>query len=154
LAVAWNPGARRAEAFVTWVTIPARRGWALDLMRRRGDAPSGVMDFLVASCAESARERGDALLSLSLSALVKQDPTGAGEESAAVAGARSFLARHLARFYDFDGLYRWKAKFQPVFEPRYLVYPHPLALPRVAIALARAQSPGGLLSYFRRGTAA
>jgi phosphatidylglycerol lysyltransferase len=65
--------------------------------------------------------------------------------------ARTFLMEHLSRFYDFKGLFRWKKKFNPDFEDRYLVYPGPLALPRITLALVRAQSPGGLLSYLRRG---
>ncbi|MGE5176858.1 MAG: bifunctional lysylphosphatidylglycerol flippase/synthetase MprF [Hyphomicrobiales bacterium] len=145
LAVAWNPARARAEAFLTWVPISGRKGWALDLMRRRADAPSGCMEFLVAACAESARERGDVLLSLSLSALAKAE----GDESEAPDRARAFLMEHLSRFYDFRGLFRWKSKFQPVFEPRYLVYPDALSLPRVTLALVRAQSPGGLWRYFR-----
>src|SRR6185369_9119011 len=61
--------------------------------------------------------------------------------------AREFLMQHLARFYDFKGLFRWKKRFDPAFEDRYLVYPAALSLPRVALALIRAQSPAGLLSY-------
>ena len=64
--------------------------------------------------------------------------------------ARAFLMETLARYYDFKGLFRWKKKFNPVFEDRYLVYPETLALPRVARALLRAQTPAGLMSYFRR----
>jgi len=64
--------------------------------------------------------------------------------------ARAFLIQRLSRFYDFQGLFRWKRKFNPEFEDRYLIYPHALALPRIALALVRAQSPGGLRSYFRR----
>ena len=60
---------------------------------------------------------------------------------------REFLMEHLARFYDFKGLFRWKRRFDPAFEDRYLVYPAPFELPRVALALIRAQSPAGLLSY-------
>jgi len=56
----------------------------------------------------------------------------------------------LARFYDFKGVFRWKLKFDPAFEPRDLVYPDPLALPRIALALVKAQSPGGLLAYLQR----
>ncbi len=153
LAVAWNPAARRVEAFLTWVAVPARRGWALDLMRRRHDAPAGVMEFLVAASVEEARRAGDEILSLSLSALARAETNGAPEpeESAAVTVGRTILTKHLSRFYSFEGLFKWKAKFQPAFEPRYLVYSHPLALPRVALALARAQSPEGLRSYLRRG---
>jgi phosphatidylglycerol lysyltransferase len=144
--VAWDAEHRRASAFLTWVPIPARRGWALDLTRRRADAPNGVMDFLVVKSVESARARGDAMLSLSLSALADvhdSTPPEPPEKS------RSFLKSHLARFYDFEGLFRWKKKFALEFEDRYLVYPDPLALPRVVLALVRAQSPGGLRSYLR-----
>lgn len=146
LAVAFDPERGRAVAFITLVPIWARRGWALDLMRKRDDAPSGAIEFLIVSCAEAAKERGDELISLSLSALAKT------ESDAADAGdrARAFLMEHLRRFYDFEGLFRWKSKFSPEFEPRYLVYADPMALPRVVFALARAQSPGGFRSYFRK----
>ena len=163
LAVAWNVPRSRVEGFLTWVPIPARRGWALDLMRRRSDSAPGTMELLIVRSLEAARERGDAMLSLSLSALAQVDePPGLGPESAEApdlraqraaaqaARAREFLGQHLARFYDFAGLFAWKKKFGPEFEDRYLVYPRPLSLPRVALALVRAQSPGGgLLSYLR-----
>ncbi len=182
LAVAWHTEKKRVEGFMTWVPIPARRGWALDLMRRRSDSVTGVMEFLVVRSLEAARGRGDALLSLSLSALVSVEdppltpeaadaatadaeaaasplPRNAPRPRGAAAGpaptsadrAREFLMEHLSRFYDFKNLFRWKRKFAPAFEDRFLVYPEPLALPRVTLALARAQSPGGLLAYFRRG---
>ena len=163
LAVAVHAPTGRVEGFVTWVPIWARRGWALDLMRRRLDARPGTMELLIVRSVEAARARGDALLSLSLSALARvEEPapapvTEAGRGSSIAAGgapdpdrAREFLMQHLARFYDFKGLFRWKKKFDPRFEDRYLVYPGPLALPRVTLALVRAQSAGGLLAYFRR----
>ena len=59
LAVAWNPARERVEAFATWVPISARRGWAIDLMRRRSDAPTGATEFLVVKSVERARERAD-----------------------------------------------------------------------------------------------
>ena len=146
LAVAEDPARNRALAFITWEPIWARRGWALDLMRRRDDAPAGVIESLIVACAETAKERGDEILSLSLSALAKTeaDATDAGDR------ARTFLMEHLRRFYDFEGLFRWKSKFAPEFEPRYLVYRDPMALPGIVYALARAQSPGGFLSYLRK----
>jgi phosphatidylglycerol lysyltransferase len=146
LAVAWNGLARRVEGFLTWEPVWARRGWALDLMRRRRSAAAGTMELLVVRSIEEARRRGDVMLSLSLSALAdveREDDPGSEE----FARERAFLRRHLARFYDFEGLFRWKSKFGPRFEDRWLIYPSPLALPRVAFALVRAQRPGGLGSY-------
>jgi len=148
--VAWNPERRRVEGFVTWVPVWARRGWALDLMRRRADAPAGLNDFLIAHGVDAARARGDRILSLSLSALASVEEGKAPPPDDAPERARQLLIHHLGRFYDFENLFRWKSKFAPAFEDRFLVYPAPLSLPRVALALVQAQSPGGLRSYLRR----
>ena len=156
VSVAWHPGEKRVAAFLTWNPVPAREGWALDLMRRRREAPNGTMEFLIAKSVEAARDRGDNMLSLSLSALAKVEPKeptatlkAAAPETVPPDRLRTFLLDHLSRFYDFQGLFHWKKKFAPEFEDRYLVYSEPLSLPRVVLALARAQSPGGLLSYLR-----
>ena len=129
---------------MTWVPIWARQGWALDLMRRRLDSQPGTMEFGRALPEDvrqwHAMRRLASALAQVEEATEKQEPDQ----------GREFLMEHLARFYDFKGLFRWKKKFAPSFEDRYLVYSHPLALPRVALALARAQSPGGLRSYFQR----
>ena len=103
------------------------------------------------------------MLSLALSALAKVKPDGPSAQRVDGAvpvplppgaitddPAREFLMERLARFYDFKGLFRWKSKFAPAFEDRYLVYPDAMALPRIARALLAAQSPGGLRSYFRK----
>jgi phosphatidylglycerol lysyltransferase len=151
LAIAFHRESRRLEGFVTWVPISGRRGWALDLMRRRGDAATGTMELLIARSVETARARGDALLSLSLSALASVGP--AVDEEAALTPesnrAREFLMEHLARFYDFKGLFRWKKKFDPAFEDRYFVYATPFAVVQATLALVRLQSPGGLATYWR-----
>jgi phosphatidylglycerol lysyltransferase len=167
LAVAWDPRERRVEGFVTWVPVWARHGWALDMMRRDTRAATGTMELLIVRSLAAARERGEAVMSLSLSALahvdeVPGDAAPAGDAAADAAVARSaraaaqaarsreFLSGHLARFYDFKGLFHWKKKFDPEFEDRYLIYSGALALPQVALALVRAQSPGGrLFSYLR-----
>jgi phosphatidylglycerol lysyltransferase len=156
LSYAWNPATKRVEAFATWAPVWARRGWSLDLMRRREDTPAGVMELLVVRAVEHARERGDEMMSLSLSALVKVSSPAAGgpEPTVTEDPARAFLISRLSRFYDFRGLFRWKRKFDPDFEDRYLVYPTTLALPRIAFALVRAQSPAGLMSYLRPEPAA
>ncbi len=129
----------RIEAFATWAEVPAERGWSLDLTRRRADAPPGVMDLLVAAAAREAKERGDRGLSLGLSALVQVDARPDPDADR----VRAFLRRRLEPFYDFEGLFHWKKKFQPRFEDRFLVVPGPLSMAHVLFALARAQTPGG-----------
>jgi phosphatidylglycerol lysyltransferase len=136
LAAVSAPG--RVEGFLTWREVPAARAWSLDLMRRRADAPAGVMDLLLAASAAGARAHGDRALSLGLSALVSTDASADAER------VRAFLRKRLGGVYDFEGLFHWKKKFRPRLEERFLVVPGTLALPRVLYALAKAQSPGGL----------
>ena len=37
----------RLDAFVSWLPVPARKAWTLDLMRRRPDSMYGVMEALI-----------------------------------------------------------------------------------------------------------
>jgi phosphatidylglycerol lysyltransferase len=96
LAIAWNPTAQRVEAFVSWLPVPARRGWALDLTRRRPDAAHGAMEFLIVHSMEEARASGAALLSLALSALAMVNDPGStapsGSSQAETVGLESVPA--------------------------------------------------------------
>jgi len=48
----------------------------------------------------------------------------------------------LEPLYGFRSLLRFKRKFSPVLEPMHLVVPDPVALPAVALAVARCYLPG------------
>lgn len=117
----------------------------LDLMRRRGDADGGTMDYLFAVLFEWARGQGFEGFNLGLSAL-----SGVGEkvDDPKVERAFHYLYEHLNRFYNFQGLHAFKEKFHPTWEPRYLVYPGSAMLPAVGLALVRADSGDGFLADY------
>ena len=121
---------------------------AIDLMRCCTTLEPGTMDVLFTSLLQHYKQAGFRRFSLGLSAL-----SGLGEhqESPRLEKAMSKLADHLDRFYGFRGLHRYKAKFRPIWEPRYLVYPSLAALPDVVIALMRLDSGDRLLDYVRPG---
>jgi phosphatidylglycerol lysyltransferase len=48
----------------------------------------------------------------------------------------SFIYEHGGAFYNFRGLREYKGKFNPEWQPRYLVYPGGLRLPRVLADVA------------------
>lgn len=124
-------------AFVNILPEYQRNEVTIDMMRYRGDVDSGVMDFLFVSLCLWAQEQGYDSFNLGLVALA-----GVGDEPTdpRIERALHYLYEHLNQFYNFKGLYKFKSKFNPDWQYRYLIYPNTLALPSVAIALVRADS--------------
>ncbi|EFH80776.1 bifunctional lysylphosphatidylglycerol flippase/synthetase MprF [Ktedonobacter racemifer] len=139
----------QACAFVTFTPIYGvatgeegtgqRWGWALDLMRRTADAPSGAMDLLLVQALERFRARGAHRASLALVALADTRQEMAQPWRSLV----DLVARHLALFEQRQTLLRFKQKFAPCWESRYLVVDSRLALPKVALAVLRLRHYSG-----------
>jgi phosphatidylglycerol lysyltransferase len=105
-----------------------------DLMRRRTDAPNGIMDYLFIKLFLYAKERGYARFSLGMAPMAGfLESEEATTEERAIHG----LFQQLDFFFSFRGLYHYKAKFATSWEPRYLIYRNVLELPRIAFALRR-----------------
>lgn len=117
-----------------------REELSVDLMRHRPDAPNGTMDFLFSELLLWGREQGYRWFNFGMAPL-------AGLESHAEAAVWShvgaFIYRHAEHFYNFDGLRRYKAKFDPVWTPLYLASPGGLALAPVLVDIT-ALIAGGL----------
>ena len=102
-----------------------------DLMRRRPDAPNGVMDALHVGLIEHFRRHGAAGLTLGLAPLARIQGPGLAEH------ALRQVHIHADRAFHFRGLWQFKAKWQPRWEPRYSAYRTDAELPAVAVALVR-----------------
>jgi phosphatidylglycerol lysyltransferase len=129
----------RVLAVTSWLPVRADGtivGWTLDFMRRRPDAPAGIMEFLIATAALDVRADGAELLSLSGAPLARNATGGDGLQR-----LLDTLARRLEPVYGFGSLLTFKAKFQPIYRPLYLAYPDAVALPAIGNALARAYLP-------------
>lgn len=127
----------RLEAFVSWLPVPARRGWTLDLMRRRPDSTYGAMEALMVRAVEEAARQGIDEVSLGVAPRV----IAAGDPSGAADRALRTMYWGLDRFQRSRTLHRFKAKFSPRWEDRYLAVPGASTLPEVMIALVRAHLP-------------
>jgi phosphatidylglycerol lysyltransferase len=127
----------RLEAFVSWLPVPARKGWTLDLMRRRPDASYGVMEALISRSIEEAGRRGVVEVSLGVAPRI----IASGEERGMLDHAMRAMYWGLDRFQRSGTLHRFKTKFGPCWEDRYLAIPGPPALPGVMGALVRAHMP-------------
>ena len=104
----------RALGFTTYRPTGTDGGYVLDLMRRTAAAPPGVVEFCVAEAAFALRAGGSGTLSLGLAPLSGLSTKGHFEERLLAVGSGL-----VHRWYDVRGLERFKAKFDPVWVPRY-----------------------------------
>ena len=134
---------RMVHGITSWMPVYAGGrpvGWTIDFMRRSPEPGTcrGVMEFLIATAAMAFREEGARFVSLSAAPLARLDRS---EQPRAVQGLLDLVGTAIEPVYGFRSLLRFKAKFQPVYEPLYLIYPDPAALGPIAIAIGRAYLP-------------
>jgi phosphatidylglycerol lysyltransferase len=144
LAVVRAAGA--PAAFANLWTTGTKAELSVDLMRFGPEAPRGTMDYLFIELMLWGQRAGFRHFNLGMAPL-------SGLESHPLAPAwhrvGNFIFRHGEHFYNFEGLRRYKAKFDPVWEPRYLVARGGIALPRVLIDVSRLIA-GGMKELFAR----
>ena len=116
--------------------VTAARAMSLSIMRRDPATPNGLMEFLVVAAIERMRERGIEELSLNFAALTKMHPRAPRTSFECLLGR---TASALDRYLQVESLYRFNVKFQPRWEPRYLVYEGRLGLVRAAVAAMWAE---------------
>jgi phosphatidylglycerol lysyltransferase len=117
-----------------------------DLMRYRPGVHPGLMEFLFVELFLWGRAEGYRWFNLGMAPL-------SGFEGRALAPLWNRLGALLFRygedFYNFQGLRRFKEKFDPVWEPRYLASPGGVVLPRV-LANVAALISGGMKGIIAR----
>jgi phosphatidylglycerol lysyltransferase len=131
-------------AFANLWAAGTKRELSVDLMRFGPDAPRSAMDFLFAELMMWGRAQGYEWFNLGMAPLA-----GLEQHPLAPAWHRvgNFVFRHGEHFYNFEGLRHYKAKFQPEWEPRYLVAPGGIALPRILLDVS-ALIAGGIKELF------
>lgn len=120
------------DAFVTWLPYRGGRAMVLDAMRHREGAQPGIMDLLIAESALAFKRDGLEAASLAVAPLANAD------DQAGWSGydrAVRLIFDHFSQIYGYRTLFQYKKKFAPRWEPRYLVFPRPDLLPRVAYAI-------------------
>ncbi len=120
-------------AIVAFATIWQSAGCeelTVDLMRFTDKAPKGVMDYLFTETLLYAKSRGYRWFSLGMAPL-----SGLGQHPLATQWHKlgNLLFRFGDNFYNFEGLRRYKSKFLPEWEPRYLASPGGFGLTAVLI---------------------
>ncbi len=122
--------------FVPW----GADGISLELMRRDRAADAGMNELLITHALGHAAELGITRVSLNFamfrSALARGERLGAGPVLRFWRGILVFLSR----WFQIESLYKFNAKFQPVWEPRFMVFPSNRDLPRIGFAVMQAEA--------------
>ena len=143
---------RHVHGVTSWLPVYSEGrivGWTLDFMRRRaGDGFRPAMEFLIASAALKLAEEGADFVSLSGAPLAKVEQPEGGDGAvaqdsltAALDRLLDVLGRTLEPVYGFRSLLAFKSKFQPRYEPMFMAFPDPAALPSIGNAIGRAYLP-------------
>lgn len=138
--------AGQITAFANLWKTANREELSIDMMRYDPYTQKGIMDFLFAELMLWGQVENYQWFSLGLAPL-------AGLEHGPIAplwhkvGAALFnMGDH---FYNFKGLYEYKSKYSPKWQPRYLAAPAGIAVPMILINLTRLIS-GGWQGIFRK----
>ncbi len=136
-----TPAGRLGEpvAFCQFVPAPGIGGYSLDLMRREcGDHPNGLIDFAVVQTIRELKARGARGLGLNFATMRAVLAGEAGE--GLIQRIQAWVLRRMGGPMQIESLWRFNAKFDPDWQPRYAIYDAPESLLAVAIAVARAES--------------
>jgi lysyl-tRNA synthetase, class II len=122
--------------FVPW----GEDGLSLDLMRRDRAADPGLNEAMIVAAVKAAPQFGVRQLSLNFaafrSALEQGARLGAGPISRMWRGALVWASR----WFQIESLYKFNAKFAPVWRPRFICYPRPALIPRIVLATLEAEA--------------
>jgi phosphatidylglycerol lysyltransferase len=123
---------------------------SIDLMRHLPTAANGTMDLLFCELMLWGQREGYQWFNLGMAPLSN---LRAGSQRDLWPHVGTFVYRHGEHFYNFEGLRRYKQKFDPVWRPLYLASPGGLALPAILLDITAlmAGSLSGIVS--RHGSA-
>ena len=139
-------------AFLVASPAPARGGWLIEQFVRGRNAPNGTVELLLDAAVRSFADEGDAYVTLGLAPLSRHGAAAAPRENPMwLRLLLRWVRAHGKRFYNFEGLDNFKAKFLPErWEPVYAIVNEPRFSPGALYAIAAAFSDRSPLSTIMR----
>ena len=133
-------------AFANLWQTQGHKELSVDLMRYIPEAPNGVMEFLTLSLLSWGKDNGYAVFNLGMAPL-------SGFERRPLAPMWHKIGNRIFRLggdlYNFEGLYNYKKKFDPVWKPRYVASPSGFQVAAALFAVTGLVS-GGLKGLVRK----
>jgi phosphatidylglycerol lysyltransferase len=113
----------RIEAFLVLNPALAGKMWAIEIYRRRQDAPQGVIPFAMLRAMRMLKQEGVEFVSLSLVPALRTDSKRPGDSRQLRRGL-VFWREYLGWLFDMKGLYHYKSRFRPAYRNLYVAaYP-------------------------------
>jgi lysylphosphatidylglycerol synthetase-like protein (DUF2156 family) len=126
-------------AFIQYVPAPGINGYSLDLMRRDdGDHPNGLMDFAIVETIRRLPAVGRQGLGLNFATMRAVLAGEAGEGLSQ--RLQAWLLRRMSGSMQIESLWKFNAKYDPRWQPRYALYDSTEHALPAAMAIARAES--------------
>jgi len=129
----------RILAFANILESARKQELSVDLMRYAADAPDSSMDFLFFNLLQWGASQGFKGFNFGMAPLAGIQ---AGVSASLWNRMAALVYHHSEHFYNFQGLRRYKDKFHPMWEPRYIASPGGLVFPRALAAIARLVNRG------------
>lgn len=110
------------QAFLNQLPFIDSQEANFDLLRGSDQAPSNSNDFLLLAFIDMLHQQGVRKLNVGLCPLAGLDHQVQSKQGALITSALKFVFANGDRFYSFRGLYKFKAKYEPEWRPRYVAY--------------------------------
>lgn len=119
--------------------VPLRKGWLIEQIIRGRNAVNGASEMMVDAAARSMAESGSEFMTLGLSPLSQRASAQPMPNPLWLRLVLNWVRAHGRRFYNFDGLDAFKAKFQPErWEPVFAISNEARFSPQTLYAIASA----------------
>jgi lysyl-tRNA synthetase class 2 len=143
---------RDPDCLITWAKVDGEivallqfvpwnhNGLSLDLMRRSPDAQTGVNELMICATLEFAKSNNIEFISLNFASFRSIFERGKKLGAGPITRINHKFLVYLSRFFQLESLYRFNAKFRPLWQPRFVIFPSVAQLARVGLAILRIES--------------
>jgi len=140
------------EAFLLISPIPERSGWLTEQFPHRPGAPNGTVELMMDTAIRTIAEEGYEYVTLGLSPLSKRADIEPFDNPLWLRVLLAWMRKHGQRFYNFEGLDRFKAKLQPhLWEPVFAISNERKFSGRMLWAIAKAFTENHPVRVFGNG---
>jgi len=127
------------EAFLILSPIPERSGWLTEQFPHRPGAPNGTVELMMDTAIRAIAVDGGEYITLGLSPLSKRAKIEPFDNPLWLRILLAWMRKHGQRFYNFEGLDRFKSKLLPKYwEPVFAISNEPQFTGKTLYAIALA----------------